>query len=104
MVCLIQRTKELLFQVVHFSNDQACSSLVGSAGSMPIPSASDVSMLLPVPTHREFDRNGLYSWAYHRYESIGRRQHGLHGEVLKALCRAKAGQILNMYGHMCTES
>ena len=62
---------------------------------------SDVSELPPVPADREFTWNGLYSWAYHKYEVLGRKLHGYQGEVLKAHCRAKAQRIMQLHGHIC---
>ena len=53
----------------------------------------DISMLLPIP-HKDASHK-LYSWAYYRYETIGRRQ-GLEGEALKHLCRTKANIVKNM--------
>ena len=62
---------------------------------------SDISMLLPVPARPFKNINPLYSWAYHKYEVLGRKFDGLEGELLKAHCRAKANQVTKLYGHIC---
>ena len=62
----------------------------------------DVTMILPVPARHLFSHKKtnkkLYSWAYHCYETVGRKLYGHEGEFLKRLCRAKGNKIVSMYG------
>ena len=56
----------------------------------------DISMLMPLPPLPQ-PNNNLYSWAYHKYERIGKKL-GQEGEILKCLCRAKGRKVLELYG------
>ena len=58
---------------------------------------SDLSMLGPAP-YKETN-NQLYSWAYHRFESIAERWHIDDVEVVKVLARAKGRRALALHGY-----
>ena len=54
-----------------------------------------VELLLPIPA-RDYTRNTLYSWAYHKSESLARKS-GCMPDDVKHISRVKANEILRIY-------
>ena len=57
---------------------------------------SDIKYLLPIPTKKS--NHVLYSWAYHRFESMANRLKMEDREQVLMLCRAKANRVVSLYG------
>ena len=65
-------------------------------GKQPCPDGDDDIDILGCLPDRPFTHKKLYSWAYHKWEVLGKKL-GTKGEALKKQCREKAKKAVVVY-------